>query len=516
MQKLIKLTGRKNSLEAIGQFVLAQNFTNVEEAEKARQEIERSDKMNKFFGARPPKKSESAKKIGKLKNVTGRRLSVDAIQDFIMAQNQQQAVQNGKLIEQSDKLKNIYGERPPAPLVINNEMLLKTEDTSHGGYQFGNPVDVHITPENAGHVFDVGMASLWVVRIVSEGAHSLSVIFDKYRLPEGAELHAYTKVNVLGAFTAKNNKAHGYMSIFPLEGSEITLELYVPRSKASEVAISIEKVTHGYKKKAFGSSGICNNNVICPEGDAWRAQIRGAAMMLTQFGSRYCSGSMINNINSDGRQLYLTAAHCVGGNIYSDMLMFNYQSSVCPVESQVDGPTSNTVSGLQNLAQYVVSDFSLFEVEEEIPDSYSVYLNGFSAENVPAEMMVGIHHPSGDIKKISFANKTAIAARWSSDPFLHWEVEFWDDGTTEPGSSGSPLFDQNKRIVGQLHGGLASCTRIDYDQYGAVWASFDYSTIAAQQMKPHLDPRNTGIRVWDGVDLNVARARKAGNAKLDN
>jgi hypothetical protein len=120
MQKLIKLTGRKNSLEAIGQFVLAQNFTNVEEAEKARQEIERSDKMNKFFGARPPKKSESAKKIGKLKNVTGRRLSVDAIQDFIMAQNQQQAVQNGKLIEQSDKLKNIYGERPPAPLVINS------------------------------------------------------------------------------------------------------------------------------------------------------------------------------------------------------------------------------------------------------------------------------------------------------------------------------------------------------------------------------------------------------------
>jgi len=312
-------------------------------------------------------------------------------------------------------------------------------------------------------------------------------------------------------FTAANNKFHGYMSIMPLDGSEMTLELYIPREKAAQLALSIQKITHGYKKRAFGDSGRCNNNVVCPEGDAWRAQIRGAAMMLTQFGSRYCSGSMINNLAFDGRQLFLTAAHCVGGNVYSDNLMFGYQSSVCEINSQTDGPTTMTVSGLQNLAQYSPSDFSLFEVEEAIPASYNVYLNGWSAVNTPATAMVGIHHPSGDIKKISFANKTAIPARWGTDPMLHWEVEFWDDGTTEPGSSGSPLFDQNQRIVGQLHGGAASCTVIDYDSYGAVWASFDYSSVASQQMKPHLDPRGTGQRTCDGIDLNVARAMRNKN-----
>lgn len=34
-----------------------------------------------------------------------------------------------------------------------------------------------------------------------------------------------------------------------------------------------------------------------------------------------------------------------------------------------------------------------------------------------------------------------------------WIVERWDAGLVEPGSSGSPLFDSNRRIIGQLNGG---------------------------------------------------------------
>eukprot|EP00160_Parvularia_atlantis_P019419 Unigene760_Nuclearia_a/m.2452 Unigene760_Nuclearia_a/g.2452 ORF Unigene760_Nuclearia_a/g.2452 Unigene760_Nuclearia_a/m.2452 type:complete len:449 (-) Unigene760_Nuclearia_a:147-1493(-) len=393
----------------------------------------------------------------------------------------------------------------------DNAALLATEDASHGGYQFGTPVDVALTPNNAGRVFHFGEGNVWVLKIASEGALSLSVIFDKFRLPEGAELYAYNDETVLGAFTAKNNKAHGKFSIMPLEGDSMTLELYVPATSVGEVVLSIWKITHGYKTLAYGSSGRCNVNVACAEGDAWRAQIRGAAMMLTAFGSRYCSGSMINNALNDGRQLFLTADHCTSGDMYTDRLLFNYQSPTCSPQS--DGPTTNSVSGLRTLAEYSASDFSLFEVEEEIPASYNVYLNGFSAVNTPARSMVGIHHPSGDIKKISFANKTAEAARWSAaEPGLyHWEVSSWDLGTTEPGSSGSPLFDQNQRIVGQLHGGAAACGNSLYDSYGAVWASWDKGT---QKLQPHLDPRNSGTLSVDGINLNDARARRDSHGKV--
>ena len=41
---------------------------------------------------------------------------------------------------------------------------------------------------------------------------------------------------------------------------------------------------------------------------------------------------------------------------------------------------------------------------------------------------VGIHHPSGDIKKISFDYNNA------SNSGNYWDVNNWEDGTTEPGS----------------------------------------------------------------------------------
>jgi len=231
-------------------------------------------------------------------------------------------------------------------------------------------------------------------------------------------------------------------------------------------------------------------------------------MLLTQLGSRYCSGSLINNALNDGRQLFLTAYHCASGDIDTDRIMFNYQSSVCALADQVDGPTTFTASGLINLAAYAQSDFSLYEVEDVIPDSYNAFLNGFSAVNTPATAMVGIHHPSGDIKKISFSNKTAVPDRWNvAEPgYYHWEVPSWDDGTTEPGSSGSPLFNEFKQIVGQLHGGAASCTNIAYDTYGAVWASWDQGT---EKLQPFLDPRNTGTLQVDGIYLAEARRRTA-------
>ena len=63
----------------------------------------------------------------------------------------------------------------------------------------------------------------------------------------------------------------------------------------------------------FGCSGSCNVNMACPVGEGWREEAAGVTRLLTAGGSSLCSGSMINNVEQDGRQLFLSADHCGGG-----------------------------------------------------------------------------------------------------------------------------------------------------------------------------------------------------------
>jgi lysyl endopeptidase len=85
-----------------------------------------------------------------------------------------------------------------------------------------------------------------------------------------------------------------------------------------------------------------------------------------------------------------------------------------------------------------------------------------TGNNVFGRVLTGIHHPNGDQKKISqttlatTASKYEDNANWASIN-THIKVT-WAQGTTESGSSGSALFNPEGRIVGQLHGGAASCT----------------------------------------------------------
>lgn len=168
---------------------------------------------------------------------------------------------------------------------------------------------------------------------------------------------------------------------------------------------------------------------------------------------------MINTATKEKKKYFLTASHCgtMGSN---HILVFNYQSETC--ERGGDRHLRHTVSGLKTLARYTATDFQLLEIEEPIPKEYNVYLAGWNAIDVPEQnVSVAIHHPSGDVKKISFTYAPLTHDRWSSEfDGSHWKVQRWFNGTTEPGSSGSPLFDSQHRIVGQLHGGYASCSRM--------------------------------------------------------
>ena len=108
----------------------------------------------------------------------------------------------------------------------------------------------------AGHWTKVAGGRVWTLPIVSRGAKSLSVMFDKFDIPEGAEMYVYNGEKTLGAFTHKNVKPHGKFSVQPLDGDSLTIELFVPTG-APAPSLSIFKVGHGYKLLGYNDSGRC-------------------------------------------------------------------------------------------------------------------------------------------------------------------------------------------------------------------------------------------------------------------
>jgi hypothetical protein len=144
-------------------------------------------------------------------------------------------------------------------------------------------------------------------------------------------------------------------------------------------------------------------------------------------------------------------------------------------------------------------------VLESIPCDWKVYLNGWSIETDAPPRAVGIHHPRGDVKKISFINTQLQKKCWPNKDCTaqtHLHITKWTLGTTEPGSSGSVLLDHRKLTIGVLTGGSASCPNANgWDEYGSLEKSFIGGGAVSNSFKFHLDPDATGTKTIEGSYL---------------
>lgn len=358
--------------------------------------------------------------------------------------------------------------------------------------------------------------AVWQYQLHSPQALSLSASFAAVDVPAGTVLRLADGQGVVWG-EARNFGARERFQTAIVPGDTLLLEVELPSSERA-ADWRIEGVQHGYRSFDFrAKSGSCNIDTVCPAGDAWTAQIRSAAR-ITVAGTALCSAVLMNNTANDGSPLLLTAEHCGvrEDNADSVVAYWNYETSRCG--GSPDGSLRQSQSGATLLARNPDPDFALLRLDQAPPASYNVHYAGWDASGDSFPSGASVHHPRGDEKRISlFENRPRkVRAIVDGEPVQSWEV-VWNQGVTEPGSSGSALFDDAGRVVGQLSGGNSSCDNPQgSDVYGRLDFGWEAGRSASERLAPWLDPRGSGTRRVDGRNGagNNARTQARGESFL--
>ena len=403
-------------------------------------------------------------------------------------------------------------------------------------YRIGIPHKVNYGLDNAGAWTQLPNGDrIWRILFSSQDAVHLSVTFDEFFLPKGGKIYLYNndRTDKSGAYTDIQNNEERVLGTWFVNGDKLWIEYYEPKNVRGQGKLNLSSVIHGYRlghtyqKGYFDSllkinnSGDCNHDVDCPIGSDFESEkniLKKSVAFLNMGDGFICSGGLVNNTAEDKIPYFLSANHCYERNIGTAnaalfSMRFNWISPnpVCATTANsTDTSTNLTMVGSTLRARNATSDVMLVEINNTIPANWDVTYAGWDRTDTNPTFEVGIHHPSGDIMKICRDDTGAtkaisgttevwlIGGTSAGTPGNGWEI-----GVTEGGSSGSPLFDQNGRIIGQLFGGQAACSGTvdnnDFDIYGRFATSWDAGGSSSTQLKNWLDPQNTNQSTLDAL-----------------
>ncbi|MBI4717263.1 MAG: proprotein convertase P-domain-containing protein [Planctomycetes bacterium] len=370
-------------------------------------------------------------------------------------------------------------------------------------------------------------ARVWRLRISAPLAVSLNLGFRHYSMPPGGRLLIYSvdRRTVLPPFTDADNESHGELWTPPIIADDIIVEAVVPLAEERHLQLELSSINYGYR--GFGDlrsekSGACNVDVVCPEGDPWEAEIQAVGVISTG-GSTFCTGFMVNSTAQDLKPYFMTANHCGinSGNAASLVVFWNYQNSWCrPVGSPASGgPGDGSLSTFQTgsffRSAYGPSDFTLVELDDPPNPAWNLSFAGWSRSSGESPSGVCIHHPNTDEKRITFYSIPTTTTSYNNPAVpgdgTHVHAT-WSLGVTEPGSSGSPLFDVNHRVIGQLHGGPSACGASDLsDYYGRFSISWNGGGTNSTRLSNWLDSGSTGAMAVDTISGGGMTVTPAGN-----
>jgi len=434
-----------------------------------------------------------------------------------------------------------FSQLTPLNLPKLNLAQIQAEDAIRDNqgllYRIGVAQFTNITTNNSGvWTNNTDGSRTWNLRIHSPEAEALSFLFETFKI------YGNTTFDVL---SLNGRKVHNTMTTADVQqtftqnaalcgGDDLVLTLHEPAfTQPSEILI--DRIIHNYrstgyaKKEKINESATCEVNVNCsPVGDTWQDEKKGVARIyvVEAASAGWCTGSLINNTAQDCKPYFLTALHCgvstSAANMTQWKFYFRYEAPTCTNPSTVGTLANYFITGCVRKTDSADnggdtgSDFLLVQLGSAANEAatitslksanFSAYWNGWNANNTATTGGTGIHHPAGDIKKISTFSGATVSNSWGGTvQNTHWRLTWTSNsngyGVTEGGSSGSPLFNNSQGyIIGTLTGGGSFCTaQTSPDMYGKIsyhWTS--NGTTAAKQLKPWLDPSNSGALTLAG------------------
>ncbi len=387
-----------------------------------------------------------------------------------------------------------------------------------------------ITENTSGNWQDKDNYRVWKLECKIEGNYGIIVYFDKLVLPQGSSIFAYSadKSFQVGPFYKNNNKSVKTFAFPEIPFNKVIIEAHIPNDKKNEFIAHISKIgttviraskLQLLSSQGFGEASSCYVNVNCSDADGWQDQKRSVVKYTYTSNGEIgtCSGVLINNTNQDDKNYLLSAQHCGQTCTIEELgqaiFYFNYEAPGCENPDDDSGLTGQTVIGCTRIAASgpqnngsngfpYGSDFHLFEINE-IPDSYNVFYAGWNRNDVSGVKGNGviIHHPFGDIKKISYWDTFEYSLTSSMDFEAHCVLSpSGRGGAVEPNSSGSPIFDNQKMIVGTISYGSTGC--VEDNKYtgvsgGRFWSHWDQNG-DDYKLAPFLDPSNSGVMKLQG------------------
>lgn len=391
--------------------------------------------------------------------------------------------------------------------------LLHQEEPIKNKSQFAYEIKANLNANDNGRINTFDDNSLiWTIGINSPGAKSISLSIVP---PNSGTLFVYSPFAPQDAYsyTIEEIQNDGKIHTSPIEGDAVIVEF---QGEIDDKLPIIETVYHdfiGIKNKVgnVNDSETCEVNASCYS--TYNDNQRAVCRIIC--GNSYGTATLINNTLNNGKAYLLTAAHVITNkNSFSCKTLFNFEILHCQDGRITSGKKEELTDGGTILYFNETHDIALIELNTLPPLTARAFWNGWDISDAPQPPFAVIHHPQGDVKKISFENDEIKKATYNSKTNNgnqmaegnHWRVPKWDVGTTEGGSSGSSLLSNNK-IIGTLSGGSAKCTSPVNDYFvrlNNVWNIKDDDTDVT--LSSILDPNNSGITNINGAYLGAANA----------
>lgn len=394
-----------------------------------------------------------------------------------------------------------------------------------GGYRFAYKFMTDFHRGNSGTSFTLADGTrVWRLGIRSAGALSINVLFTEYELPDGAQVFLYnpSQTHVLGAFTSANNSSLEVLPVSPVYGDELIVEYLEPADAPFPGRLKIGEVNHGYRSLRGYEPGSDRSQYHCmPPPVCYLAEVdtidrmARSTVLITVDGVTACSGVMVNNTLSDGKPYLLTASHCLNKNFlvenpdYADVAgrivcFFHYTSPTC--ETVRRGAEELSMASATYKAVNVKHDMALLELLEMPPAYYRPYYAGWDLSDEGNQApYTAVHHPRASVKRVNITESdlsltTFDISQMQFEKDAHWQVKRWDVGSTDGGSSGSPLFNKAGLLVGALSGGQSTCDDPANDFYYTLSNAWTASDVEEEQLKHWLNPTSKAETKVDGLD----------------